>query len=109
MFRLAGIGPIVGGRTFGAGIGPYGYGLTLMDGARIHIPNRGAYDPAGSWGIENVGVAPHVPVAITPEAWRAGRDPQLEEAIRQALAAKQTAKIYRHPAFPIHPFKAEPK
>ena len=72
MFRLAKIGPIVGRRTFGAGIGPYGYALRLMDGGRIRIPNRGAFDPAGNWGIENTGVAPHISVAITAEAWAAG-------------------------------------
>jgi len=70
MFRLGKVGTIVGKPTFGAGIGPYGYNLGTIDGGRIAVPNRGAYDPAGNWGIENQGVKPHLDVAFSVEAWR---------------------------------------
>ena len=37
--------------------------------------------------MENYGVDPDVEVDITPGDWAAGRDPQIEEAVRLALAA----------------------
>ncbi|NIW35344.1 MAG: protease, partial [Gemmatimonadetes bacterium] len=58
MFKLGNLGRIVGTRTRGAGIGPYVYIPPLIDGGRISIPNRAAYDPSGEWGIENTGVEP---------------------------------------------------
>ncbi|MGH9905066.1 MAG: S41 family peptidase, partial [Pyrinomonadaceae bacterium] len=59
MFKLGKVGPIVGKRTFGGGIGPYYFTPSLIDGGHIRLPNRAAYDPSGTtWGVENVGVAP---------------------------------------------------
>jgi tricorn protease len=37
------------------------------------------------WELENHGVAPDVEVAMTPDDWAQGRDPQLETAARIAL------------------------
>ena len=106
MFKLAKIGQVVGKRTFGGGIGPYYFTPTLIDGGRVQLPNRAAYDPSGtSWGIENVGVAPDFDVEITPADVIAGRDPQLEKAIEVALAqiSKTQSISPKRPAFPIHP------
>ncbi|MEX2112983.1 MAG: S41 family peptidase [Pirellulales bacterium] len=108
MFQLAKLGPIVGHRTSGGGIGPYG-GMSapaqLVDGGRLRIPARGAYDPAGSWGIENEGVRPDMAVEITPADWRAGRDPQLEAAVHAGLDAlkNQPPAEPKRPKFPRHP------
>jgi hypothetical protein len=106
MFKLAKVGPIVGKRTFGSGIGPYYFTPNLIDGGRVQLPNRAAYDPSGtSWGIENMGVAPDFDVEITPADVIAGRDPQLEKAIEVALAqiSKTQSVAPKRPAFPIHP------
>jgi tricorn protease len=106
MFKLARVGPIVGKRTFGGGIGPYYFTPSLIDGGRVQLPNRAAYDPSGtSWGIENVGVAPDFDVEITPADVIAGRDPQLEKAIEVALAqvSKNPPLVSKRPSFPIHP------
>ena len=108
MFQLGKIGPLVGGRTFGAGIGPYGAAGAvpmLVDGGRLRIPSRGAYDPRGAWGIENEGVRPDVAVDILPRDWLAGRDPQLEAAIQAGLEAlkNQQPAAPRRPEFPVHP------
>jgi tricorn protease len=46
------------------------------------------------WGVENHGVDPDVEVLITPDDWAAGRDTQLETAVRlaaEALAARPAA------------------
>ena len=78
----------------------------LIDGGRITIPNRAAYDPSGKdWGIENIGVAPDIEVEITPKDWQAGRDSQLEKAIEIALSeAKKNPKRKKiKPKYPVHP------
>lgn len=105
MFKLAKVGPIVGKRTFGAGIGPYYFTPALIDGGQIRLPNRAAYDPSGTWGIENSGVAPDFDVEITPADVIAGRDPQLEKAVEVALAeiSKNRSVGPKRPAFPVHP------
>jgi hypothetical protein len=106
MFKLAKVGPIVGKRTFGGGIGPYYFTPNLIDGGRVQLPNRAAYDPSGTtWGIENIGVAPDFDVEITPADVIAGRDPQLEKAIEVALAQVSRNPVFvpKRPPFPVHP------
>jgi len=58
-----------------------------------------SFDEYG-WGVENYGVDPDVEVLITPDDWVAGRDPQLETAVRLALEAleKQPPKVPADPA-----------
>ena len=106
MFKLAKVGPLVGKRTFGGGIGPYYFTPSLIDGGQIRLPNRAAYDPNGTtWGIENSGVVPDFDVEITPADVIAGRDPQLEKAVEVALAevSKNPVVVPKRPPFPIHP------
>ena len=106
MFKLGKVGPIVGKRTFGGGIGPYYFTPNLIDGGRVQLPNRAAYDPSGtSWGIENMGVAPDYDVEITPADVIAGRDPQLEKAVEVGLAqiSKNPTFVPKRPPFPVHP------
>lgn len=95
MFRSAGVGKIVGMPTYGGGIGAALFQQQLVDGGRIFIPNRAGYNPlTGKWEIENEGVKPDVRVDRTPEDYLAGRDRQLEEAVRLAL---EELKTYRKP------------
>jgi tricorn protease len=105
MWKLGRVGPIVGTRTGGGGIGPYVFTPRFIDGGNIQMPNRAAYNPDGtSWGIENVGVSPDVEVEITPRDFMAGRDPQLERAVTVALAevARNPVVRPRRPRYPIH-------
>ena len=39
------------------------------------------------WAVENHGAVPDVEVTIPPHDWAAGRDPQLDTAVRLALQA----------------------
>jgi tricorn protease len=106
MFKLAKVGPTVGKRTSGGGIGPYYFTPPLIDGGQIRLPNRAAYDPSGTtWGIENMGVTPDFDVEITPADVIAGRDPQLEKAVEVALAeiSKHPLTVPKRPPFPVHP------
>lgn len=106
MFKLAKVGPLVGKRTFGGGIGPYYFTPPLIDGGRVQLPGRAAYDPSGTgWGIENIGVAPDHDIDITPADVMAGRDPQLLKAIEVAMEQTRKHPIYtpKRPSFPVHP------
>jgi tricorn protease len=90
--RTLGIGPVVGTRTWGGVIGIDGY-HELIDGTSITVPKYSMWFDRFGWGIENHGVDPDVEVLITPDDWTAGRDPQLETAVRLALQA-----LAEHPA-----------
>lgn len=104
MFKLANAGRIVGTRTMGAGIGPYGFIPPLIDGGRVSIPNRAAYDPAGTWAIENHGVEPDIEVQFSAADWWEARDPQLGTAIRTVLEmiVDNPPLEVKRPAYPAH-------
>ena len=101
-FRQAGVGKLVGKRTWG---GLVGIGGTpgLMDGGSVTAPNFGIFSIDGSWIIENEGVWPDVDVDMTPKDVIAGRDPQLEKAIEVVLEELRTKKYTKtqRPKFPI--------
>ncbi|MBA3240727.1 MAG: PD40 domain-containing protein, partial [Acidobacteria bacterium] len=105
MYKLARVGPLVGTRTGGGGIGPYVYTPGLIDGGNVQLPNRAAFNPDGTtFGIENVGITPDFEVEVTPRDFMAGRDPQLEKAVQVALAeaAKNPIVAPKRPRYPIH-------
>jgi tricorn protease len=86
--RSLGIGPVVGARTWGGVIGIDGVpGLELVDGTHITVPRYAFAFNAFGWGVENHGVDPDIEVLNTPEDHAAGRDPQLETAVRLAQDA----------------------
>jgi tricorn protease len=105
MYKLAKVGPIVGLRTGGGGIGPYVFTPSLIDGGNVQLPNRAAYDPSGlSWGVENAGISPDIEVEITPKDWMAGRDPQLERAVQVGMEELKKAQVWapKKPKYPVH-------
>jgi tricorn protease len=105
MYKLAKVGPIVGVRTGGGGIGPYVFTPSLIDGGNVQLPNRAAYDPSGlSWGVENAGISPDIEVEIMPKDWMAGRDPQLERAVQVAMEELKKAQLWtpKKPKYPVH-------
>jgi tricorn protease len=91
--RTLELGPVVGARTWGGVIGIDGW-QELVDGTRITVPRYAFWMEGSGWGVENHGVDPDVEVLITPDDWAAGRDTQLETAVRlaaEALAARPAA------------------
>ncbi len=84
--KLLGLGPVVGTRTWGGVIGIEGR-QGLVDGTTVSVPRYAFYFDEYGWGVENYGVDPDVEVLITPDDAAAGRDPQLETAVRLALDA----------------------
>ncbi len=105
MFRQAGLGTLVGKRTWGGGIGGYINLPSFVDGGGMSAPNRGFFNPKkGTWDIENNGVAPDVEVELLPAAVRAGHDPQLEKAVQIALdeLKKTQAVAPKKPKYPVY-------
>ena len=84
MFRRAGVGKLIGKRTWGGLVGIGGYPV-LVDGGSVTAPHFAFYTPEGQWEIENHGVAPDIEIEFDPAAWRKGRDPQLERAVEILL------------------------
>ena len=98
-FRKAGIGPLVGKRTWGGLVGIGGY-PELIDGGRVTAPRAAIYGLKGEWEVENHGIAPDVEVDLDPAVWRQGKDAQLEKAIdvvMQALKDNPQPEIKRPP------------
>ena len=104
MFRARGIGPLVGTKTWGGLVGIWDT-PGLVDGGYITAPRGGFYDLEGRWAVENEGVAPDITVEITPRDWAAGRDPQLERAVDEALRMLEEAPVVRLPE-PAPPVRA---
>jgi tricorn protease len=91
-FRKAGIGPLIGKRTWGGLVGIGGY-PQLIDGGLITAPRAAIYGLTGEWEVENHGVAPDDDVELDPQAARSGHDAQLEKAIAVVLQ-----QLKEHPA-----------
>jgi tricorn protease len=84
LFRQRGVGPLVGTRTWGGLVGIWD-SPPLVDGGFMLAPRGGFFDLDGEWAVENEGVAPDIEVIMTPRDVIAGRDPQLERAVEEAL------------------------
>ncbi|MEU0844317.1 S41 family peptidase [Streptomyces sp. NPDC005962] len=91
-FKIQGIGPVVGLRTWGGVVGMTGR-HPLGDGSAITVPMNAAWFDAYGWGVENHGVEPDIPAPRSPLDWAEGRYPQLGVAVRTALDL-----LERHPA-----------
>ncbi|MDQ8706756.1 S41 family peptidase [Streptomyces sp. LHD-70] len=91
-FKLLGLGPVVGQRTWGGVVGMTGR-HRLGDGTVITVPMNAAWFDAYGWEIENKGVEPDLEVLRTPLDWAEGRHAQLDDAVRLALDL-----LERHPA-----------
>jgi tricorn protease len=102
-FRAAGLGPLIGTRTWGGLVGIYRY-PDLMDGSGVTSPRVAFYNLKGQWEVENYGVAPDVEVEVMPADWRAGRDRQLETAVQHVLDELKRNPLPRHPRPPFPNF-----
>ncbi|MBK8490080.1 MAG: PD40 domain-containing protein [Saprospirales bacterium] len=83
-FRKAGLGPLIGMRTWGGLIGISG-APTLIDGGGVTVPTFRMYNPDGTWFKEGHGVDPDIEVVENPSTLAKGVDPQLEKAIENVL------------------------
>ena len=79
-FKKAGLGPLIGTRTWGGLIGNSG-APSLIDGGRVTVPTFRMYDPDGTWFREGYGVDPDIEVVEDPTNLANGVDTQLQKAI----------------------------
>jgi tricorn protease len=100
-FRQAGLGPLIGERTWGGLVGIGGY-PPLMDGASIRVPAFAYFDTDGTWGIEGHGVDPDIEVVPNPARLAQGVDEQLDRAIAEMLDALQSNPV-QVPDVPDYP------
>jgi tricorn protease len=101
MFRKFKLGTLVGKRTWGGLVGTLGFPV-LMDGGYVTAPNLAIWTEDG-WVVENEGVPPDIEVEQTPADVIAGRDPQLERAIRVILQEleKNPPQQPQRPPYPV--------
>ncbi len=83
-FKKYKLGPVIGTRTWGGVRGIRGY-WPLMDGGYITVSEFTLYGLKSQWVVENHGVEPNIRVDDLPGDVMAGRDAQLETAIRYLL------------------------
>ncbi len=88
-FRKAGLGKLIGERTWGGLIGISG-APSLVDGGFITVPTFRQYNPDGTWFAEGHGVDPDIKVVDDPAQMVKGIDPQLEKAIDVVMQELKT-------------------
>ena len=91
-----GIATVVGTRTWGGVIGCYFN--KLVDGTLVTQPASALWFADVGWAVENHGAEPDIEVTIAPHDWAAGRDPQLDTAVRLALRALEQRPPLRPPS-----------
>lgn len=104
-FRFAGLGPLIGKRTWGGVVGISNTG-PLTDGGTVSVPQSGSCSPAGEWIIEGEGVTPDIEVENDPASMLAGRDLQLERGVQEVLK-RMTEKPMALPKRPADPVKTK--
>jgi tricorn protease len=102
-FHRAGVGKLVGMRTWGGLVGLTGY-PDLMDGGSIMAPSIAIWNPNGTYDVENHGVAPDIEVELDPAQVRQGHDPQLEKAVQVVMEEleKNPLQDPKRPAYTVY-------
>jgi len=103
MFKEAGLGPLIGKRSWGGVIGIGNRG-TLIDGGTIFVPESAFASAKGQWIIEGYGVDPDIEVENDPKSLIEGKDPQLERAVAEIMK-KLKDKSVKLPPRPPAPVK----
>jgi len=85
MFKLRGVGPLVGKRTWGGLVGIWDTPL-FIDGGIMYAPRGGFFRKDGkAWAVENEGISPNIDVEDWPKDIADGHDVQLETAVATAM------------------------
>jgi tricorn protease len=83
-FKLMGLGPLIGKRTWGGVIGIHPR-HRLVDGTTTTQPEYSFWFKDVGWDVENYGTDPDIEVDIAPQDFANQADPQLERAIAEAM------------------------
>lgn len=93
-FKMRGLGPLIGKRTWGGVIGIWPR-HALVDGSVTTQPEYACWYADVGWGLENHGVDPTIEVEYAPHDYRQNRDPQLARAITEALNSLKVKPAFR--------------
>jgi tricorn protease len=99
-FRKAGLGPLIGVRTWGGLVGIGGYPV-LLDGGTVTAPRTAIYGLHGQFEVENQGIPPDIEVEYDPKSVAAGHDPQLDRAVQYVM---EQLKEHPLPTYPKPPY-----
>jgi tricorn protease len=101
-FRKAGLGPLIGKRTWGGVVGISSRG-PLLDGGQVYVPLAGTNDENGNWIIEGYGVEPDIEVENDPKSVLDGLDPQLDRGVEEVMKMldKEPMKLPSRPEDPV--------
>jgi tricorn protease len=105
-FKQYKLGPLIGKRTWGGVVG-ISANRRLVDGTITTQPEFAFWFSDVGWQVENYGVDPDEVVEITPQDYKAHRDPQLARAVELGLAALKE-KPFKLPDFKARPAKTLP-
>ncbi len=108
MFRRRKIGPLIGKRTWGGLVGTWDT-PPFVDGGAMIAPRGGFIDLSGKFAVENVGISPDIDVENWPKDVIAGRDPQLERAVAEAMRMAREKPVVRATREPASPTWGERK
>ncbi|WP_138379549.1 S41 family peptidase [Luteithermobacter gelatinilyticus] len=98
LFRAAGIGPLIGGRTWGGLIGP-NLPLPFINGGAISVPPQRVYSIDGHWADNNNGVPADIQIINDPAKLYRGRDMQLNKAVQVLLEELKVLPVRKTPPF----------
>ncbi|MFE5487321.1 S41 family peptidase [Streptomyces sp. NPDC056527] len=107
-FKLLGLGPVIGQRTWGGVVGMTGR-HRLGDGTQITVPMNAAWFPEYGWSVENHGVEPDLAILRTPLDWAEGRHAQLDDAVELALSLLAETPAASPPGYADVPDNSRPK
>ena len=83
-FKMMGIGPLIGKRTWGGVVGIWPR-HALVDGSLTSQPEFSFWFSDVGWGVENYGTDPDIEIDNKPQDYAAGRDVQLERSIEEII------------------------
>jgi tricorn protease len=101
VFRQQKAGLLIGARTWG-GLVKSSTHYPMIDGGRVTAPDNSVFDPINrKWVAENEGVPPDIEVRQDAKSLQAGRDPQLERAVKELLQqlSKQPPPVIKAPEY----------
>jgi tricorn protease len=102
MFKRRKIGPLIGKRTWG-GLVHTADTPPFVDGGSMIAPRGGFFTRDGRWAVENEGVGPDIDIENWPKEVIAGRDPQLERAVQEAMRILKERPVNRSATEPAPP------
>jgi tricorn protease len=102
MFRNAGLGPLIGERSWGGVVGITDHGA-LMDGGTVNVPERAYATAKGEWAVEGHGVDPDIVVHNDAKLVIEGHDPQLERGVDELMKSleQSSPKLPEHGPYPV--------